>query len=197
MATENSTESLLTVVTPTILGREAFLEECIASVEAQSPSVDHKIWLDLNREGPAAIRNKLVATVSTPWVLFLDDDDFLDDDYCKTVLPFLTEEHDVVYTWCKSSGPYPVSLDFDFDPEGLLRDNYIPVTACVRVDKFREVGGFPEGVAYEDWGLWVAILNSGGTFKLIRKKKWTYRRHDGSATWQNQQDIASGRRAAR
>jgi len=187
----------LSVVTPTIPERAEFLATCTDSVANQTlGSLPHFVIVDTDGYGPAWCRNELVKDVETEWVLFLDDDDWLEYDYYETVLPHLNDENDVVYTWCKRIG-IPDNLDFQFDAEGLLRANYIPVTACVKVDTFNRVGGFPSGVAYEDWALWVNILNSGGKFHLIPEKKWTYRRHPGSRTHQNQVEVSTGRTPAR
>jgi hypothetical protein len=189
--------SKLTVVTPTIEGREKFLQQNRKTVEAQTVgALPHLVMLDENRDGPSAIRNRLVEEVETPWVLFLDDDDWLEYDYYETVEPFLTDDYDVVYTWCKRLG-FKDNLDVEFDPERLKQGNFIPVTACVRVERFHEVGGFPEGVAYEDWALWVNTLKAGGKFHVIKEKKWTYRRHGGSRTHENQHKVASGQVKAR
>lgn len=187
----------LTVVTPTIPGREKFLEQNRKTVESQRPeSLPHLVGLDAEKRGPSAIRNELVKQVETPWVLFLDDDDWLEYDYYETVEPFLTDDYDVVYTWCKRIG-FKDNLDSDFDAARLKQGNYIPVTACVRVERFNEVGGFPLDVAYEDWALWVNILEAGGKFHVIKEKKWTYRRHQGSRTHTNQHKVASGQVKAR
>lgn len=189
--------SKLTVVTPTIPGREEHLERAKLSVKKQKDvDVPHLTMLDEERVGPAMIRNMLVQKVETPWVLFLDDDDWLEPSYYQEVEPFLDDDHDVVYTWCKRMG-FKDNLDKDFDADALLRANFIPVTACVRVEKFHEVGGFPEAVAYEDWALWVNILKAGGNFHVIKKKLWTYRRHAGSRTHKNQALVSQGKRKAR
>lgn len=183
----------LTVVTPTVEGREEFLKQNQFTVASQEGgALPHLVMVDADREGPAVIRNRLVEQVETDWVLFLDDDDWLEFDYLKTVEPFLTPDFDVVYTWCKRIG-FNDNLDHPLDLEVLRRANFIPVTACVRVETFRAVGGFPSGVAYEDWGLWVRILDHGGNFHMIEDRKWTYRRHPGSRTYQNQKDVSSGR----
>jgi len=154
------------------------------------------IELDEKSEGPAVVRNRLAAQIKTDWVLFLDDDDWLEYDYYETVEPFLNDENDVVYTWCKRIN-LDVNLDFQFNEDRLRRANYIPVTACVKMDTFNKVGGFPTDVGYEDWALWVSILDNGGKFHLIQEKKWTYRRHNGSRTYGNQRAISSGKVRAR
>jgi glycosyltransferase involved in cell wall biosynthesis len=166
----------ITVVTPTIHGREDLLVECKASVERLN--LPHLVALDEHREGPAVVRNRLVEQVTTEWVLFLDDDDLLLPHYVRTVGRHLADA-DVVYTnWYLTGAdapqPYP-----HFDPELLRRLNFIPVTACVRTEAFRAVGGFPD-VPLEDHGLWLALLAAGGRFKHVPVTCWRYRRLPGS-----------------
>jgi glycosyltransferase involved in cell wall biosynthesis len=68
----------ITVITPTISGREALLEECTKSVQSQTMvPTKHLVGLDKKFEGPAAVRNRLLEEVETEWVSFLDDDDLL------------------------------------------------------------------------------------------------------------------------
>lgn len=187
----------VTVITPSLPERDNFLEDCVESVELQTVGAPrHIIGLDEHHEGPAKVRNFLANFAQTEWLLFLDDDDLLDLNYFEKVLPALTANSDVVYTWCRRIG-FRANLDFDFDAEHLRRENYIPVTACVRTSMFTDVGGFPTAVGYEDWGLWTRILDKGGKFRVIKDKLWTYRRHGGSRTHQNQREVASGRIPAR
>lgn len=185
---------LITVVIPTIEGRENLLVEAVESCRNQSCGEEPMIvtCLDKGRSGPAWIRNEVMRQVWTPWALFLDDDDVLHEDYFERMVPHLTGKYSVVYSWCVEMG-FSAGLDHDFDPEVLRGANFIPVTACVKTEMFRRVGGFPLGIAYEDWGLWLRILDAGGKFKNVPEKLWTYRRHEGSRTHQNQHDIAMGR----
>ncbi len=163
---------MITVVTPTIPGREDLLAECRASVAALN--LPHFTAVDERGEGPAAVRNKLLADVRTEWTLFLDDDDLLFPNYVDAVTPHLAEA-DVVYTAWQLSGaidpvPYP-----RFDPD-LLRDhNIIPVTACVRTEAVRAVGGFGTG-ELEDHELWLSLLDAGYRFTYTPVIAWHYRR---------------------
>lgn len=137
--------------------------------------------LDVNGDGPAAMRNRMLSQVVTEWTVCLDDDDLLFPNYLDAVTPHLVES-DVVYTAWQLSGavdpvPYP-----RFDPE-LLRDhNIIPVTACVRTDMLRQVGGFPTDVELEDHGLWLRLLDAGARFRCTPVIAWHYRRFPGSRT---------------
>jgi len=176
----------LTVITPTVPGRERLLAECVASVE--EAGLNHRVAVDWAREGPAAVRNRLVETVSTEWVVFLDDDDLLYPNYDATVAPHFASS-DLVYTGWDLEGaedPQPMPLD----PFLLWWRNTIPVTACVRTEVFRAVGGFPTDHQLEDHGLWKAILGAWDhearrcRYRITYEPTvaWRYRRFPGSRT---------------
>lgn len=169
---------MITVVTPTIPGRERLLEECHLSVEALG--LPHLIEIDVDGEGPARVRNRLLEQVRTEWTLFLDDDDLLFDNYLDAVVPHLAAA-DVVYTaWQLSGAIDPVPLP-RFDPALLRQHNTIPVTACVRTEALRAVGGFPDA-ELEDHALWLTLLDAGYRFRYIPVIAWHYRRFPGSRT---------------
>lgn len=163
---------MITVLTPTIPGREGLLAECHASVEALN--LRHLIAVDENHEGPAAVRNELLADVKTEWVLFLDDDDLLFGNYLDAVTPLLADA-DVVYTaWQLTGAIDPVPLP-RFDPDLLRQNNFIPVTACVRTEAIRAVGGFGDA-ELEDHELWLSLLDAGYRFAYTPVIAWHYRR---------------------
>lgn len=173
----------LTVVTPTIPGRERLLGECTASVGVLG--LPHLIERDEARDGPAAIRNRLLEQVATEWVVFLDDDDLLLPNYVDAVTPHLAAA-DVVYTgWHLTGGgdgPFPIPFDPDRLADG---DNFIPVTACARTAMVRAVGGFPTDVREEDHALWRAMLAVGARFAYAPVIAWRYRRQAGSRSEAN------------
>jgi hypothetical protein len=176
----------LTVVTATKPGREALLAECAASVA--DAGLTHLVGVDKHLEGPAGVRNLLAELVSTPWVVFLDDDDLLYPHYERTVAPHF-DYSDMVYTGWDLEGaedPQPMALD----PFLLSWRNTIPVTACVRTEVFRAVGGFPVDHRLEDHGLWKAILLAWDAehrrcrYRITYEPAvaWRYRRLPGSRT---------------
>jgi hypothetical protein len=169
---------VITVVTPTVHGREGLLTECRTSVAALG--LPHLVGLDEFGEGPAVVRNRLVDQVTTGWVLFLDDDDLLLPNYLDAVEPHLSGA-DVVYTDWELTGaadpkPFPA-----FRADLLPQMNFIPVTACVRVGAFRTVGGFPDA-QLEDHELWKALLAVGYRFRHVPVVAWHYRRQAKSRT---------------
>jgi hypothetical protein len=169
---------VITALTPTVPGRERLLEQCRASVAAAG--LKHLVRLDVDRRGPAVVRNDLAAHVDTPWLLCLDDDDLLLSHYHSVVEPEL-EHADVVYTaWYLTGAPDPQPLD-RFDPGFLRVQNFIPVTAAVRTKLFRAVAGFRD-VPLEDHDLWLRLLDAGARFTYVPVVCWRYRRQPGSRT---------------
>lgn len=164
----------MTVITPTLPERASLLEDCKASVAAQTVPVTHLVYVDQDRLGPQLVRNALAASCTTSWILPLDDDDVLDPDCVERLLHF-SGDHDVVYPFCRMEGRtdgwVPNRL---FNPKTLMRRNFIPVTALIRKTMFDTVGGY-KPVPLEDWVLWQWILLHGGRFKCVPEVLWTYR----------------------
>lgn len=174
---------MITIITPTIPGREQLLKECRSSVAALASTqpFTHITMLDVNGDGPAVMRNRMLTQVATEWTVFLDDDDLLFPNYLDAVTPLLPDA-DVVYTAWQLTGavdpvPYP-----RFDPDLLRQHNIIPVTACVRTELLQQVGGFPTDAELEDHALWLSLLDAGARFVYTPVIAWHYRRHPGSRT---------------
>ena len=165
------------MITPTVPGRESLLDRCHASVEAQTVPVDHWFRMDYDREGPQTTRNRIVESVTTEWILPLDDDDELDPD-CVEVLLAHSEGADIVYPWCRmvgrTDGWVPNKL---FWADALFKQNYISVTALIRTDRFRMLGGY-RNVPMEDWALWQWAYLHGLKFKCVPEVLWSYHHGD-------------------
>ena len=174
-----SVSSKVCVLTATVPGREQLLEECRASVANQTVPVEHLVGVDLSREGPATIRNRLAADSNADWFVPLDDDDLLDPACVETLLAH-AEAAEVVYPWCRVedyvNGLAPWCPNRLFTADALLRYNFIPVTALVSAVLWRKVGGMPEGVEVEDWRFWKRCLGAGARFRCVDEVLWSYRR---------------------
>lgn len=170
----------MTVITPTIPGREQLLEECRDSVLGQThPAVQHLVGVDERREGPATVRNRLVAQSQSEWILPLDDDDLLDAD-CVERLVAASQGADVTYSWCRmlgrTDGWVPNKLYAEY---ALFRQNYIPNTALIRRDMWNLIGGHRPGVHMEDWLAWITMVQHGAKFRCLPEVTWSYRHHAG------------------
>jgi glycosyltransferase involved in cell wall biosynthesis len=169
----------VTVIIPTI-GRES-LVEATASVHAQTVPCELLIGHDGTGRGPARVRNSLLAVVTTPWVVFLDDDDLLDPEFVRTLLDH-SGDADVVIPWCRFSGrtiPRKYHNPLGFDREQLRRHGCWPVTVLARTQTVLDVGGFPKDARYEDWEMFNRLADNGARFTVVPRELWTYRLDGG------------------
>jgi glycosyltransferase involved in cell wall biosynthesis len=168
--------ALVSVVTPTIPGREELLEECAASVDAQTGgiSVEHIVVPDEGHWGCAKTMNLCVDLAVGEWLLPLADDDLL----LPGAVRALVEEAfsgdaavDVVYAPPLVSGNEDRWWFFQAPP-------CIPATALVRASLWRDLGGYNERLDHEeDRDLWTKMLDAGATFARIDYPCWVYRMH--------------------
>lgn len=168
---------MITVLTASIVERGDMLAEACASVRAQTLRPDaHLISVDVARVGASATYNALAAAVMTPWMTFLDDDDLLDPNHLELLAEEAAlSEADVVYSWCRCTGARSYKdYNSSFDPVLLHRKSIVPITALVRTEAFRQVGGFPASDGY-DWHLWRTLCDAGAEFRCVPEVTWTYR----------------------
>ena len=194
----------VTVVTPTIPGREELLEQCKESVRQQTMApVNHIVGLDKDREGPGATRNRLALDVDTEWITFLDDDDTLmpghfevHEEYMREIsgtaisrvgdkkgvkeygIGSLNFACEVIATWCvivEVDGTENIFLGAPNYKSLLGGQNTLPMTATIKTDMFRSVGGFGRSKRLEDLKLWRSIYRANGAIRVIHIPTWYYR----------------------
>lgn len=197
----------VTVVIPTVAGREDLLTRALDSVAAQIvPPGAVVVQEDRERRGAAWARNAALERVGTSWVAWLDDDDELLPNHVKVLVRAANQTGaDLVYSYAEFvGGPDPLS---SVDPQGRFapnpvnvpwssyadlwlrtRGNFIPVTYLVRADLVRQVGGFPEPYSFEhpqndceDLGLLLLLLDAGALFYHVPGvRTWRYHVWEGN-----------------
>jgi hypothetical protein len=198
----------VTLLTPSLPGREDMLAETVQSVQGQTMPCEHLWAVDHHREGPAPVRNKLLADVTTELVGFVDDDDVLDPQHVELCAAALDESGAcVAYPWFRFNHPrgwWPRgeflqiqradgskvhAFGQPFDPDALEHNSFIPVTVIARTDCLRKVGGFPTpGTAEwphestEEWGLWRRLVADGHSFVHVPTITWEYRVHGANTS---------------
>lgn len=182
----------ITVITPTIPGREQFLAECRASVAAQTvPPAAHLVRLTDPGERTRAGKedhmveqhNALLAMVETEWLAVLHDDDTYLPHHLETIMPVLGDA-DVVYTF--STTPEVSRQDVTGWGqaqlvEALERSNILPACAAIRTEVEREIGGWQhvDKPLFSDWSNWLRLAKAGARFVCVPTPTWGYRFHDG------------------
>lgn len=182
----------ITVVIPTIPQRRSLLRKAVTSVGIQNyPAASIAIAQDLKGEGSAATRNRALATVQTPWVAFLDDDDQFLAHHLEVLAKGAEEsDADVIYGLPRVIGPtgQPLTRHWqwggpeEFDPDLLRQHSYITVSSLVRTEWAQGCGGFryeqaSNGAAYDDHGFYLNLLNRGAKFHHIHQETFIWNHH--------------------
>lgn len=168
----------IAVITPTVPSRSALLEECKASVKAQTwdGEVTHAIGIDETGEGAAATRNKIVQGLAPDisWIAFCDDDDKLHPEHLATLVN-ASGDADIIYSDCQAEGFTKTWQTRDFNYDEVKSANYIPVTVLMRRSVFDKIGGFDlNHYPGEDQWMFLNAASAGARFKYVPQVTWTY-----------------------
>lgn len=184
----------VTVVIPHIPVRTEHISRALRSVFSQTLPADFvTVVSDTEHHGAAPTRNRAIAGIATEWVAWLDDDDEFYPGHLKRCLAAArVYDADVVYPGCdveRDGRLIPVEEEWgrfgkDFD-ENILRDHsYIPVTSLMRTELVQKTEGFrkPPGSDYEDWGMYLQLLDLGAKFHHLPLKTWRWHHGEHSTS---------------
>lgn len=140
----------------------------------------------LDRGGVCRVRNRGAELATGRYLLFLDADDRLPSDYAERCLARLEaagKKVAYVYTPMDRFGAETGRFaSRPFDARALLRGNFVHVSALVHRDVFLQAGGFDPALrsGYEDYDLWLRLLDRGYEGVLLGDVALQYRRHASS-----------------
>lgn len=178
---------MITIVTASIPPRAVKLQRAAESVASQTVECQHIHEVDHDRQGPAAMRNHLLEQVTTPFVGFLDDDDYLYPEWAERHLRVLDDpdvcvayshfDHRRDDTKQKAVHMVEAQMHKGFNPDILRQKNYIPVTMLVRTkcaqqSSFGPLPGHP--ILAEEYGFQLRMLDNGCKFEYISERLWQY-----------------------
>lgn len=150
----------LTVLLPTLGERADTLARAVASVAAQTRPCDLIVSHDTERIGAAAMLNRMVAGVQTPWVHTLGDDDTLLPDFAALVEEQSDWQADlIVFQMAYEDGRVlPITTNPDALCVGAVGCSYVVRTEVAR--RVRWVDG------PEDWNM-VSAVRDIGTVRIV------------------------------
>lgn len=130
--------------------------------------------------GVCVARNNAIIKSKGEYVLCLDADDLISENFLEETLKVLESDSNIkvatsaVQYFGRSKGALEV---VSYDLNTILAANQIVVTSLFRRVDFDWVGGFNENMkeGFEDWDFWISILKSGGNVKCASSAVFYYR----------------------
>lgn len=135
-------KAILSILTPTIPGRESQLRALQQKIEAQSTGVvEHLVFCDNRMRSIGAKRQALVDAARGEYIAFCDDDDDISDDYVAELLKaaqygagVITFHQRAIYNGQESEVHFRLGQgDWQFMPGGITRRDAWHVCAWRRI----------------------------------------------------------------
>lgn len=127
-----------TVIIPYSPDHEPLVERAVASVRAQTVKCEGMAILDRERRGPGHARNRGLARVTTPYVVFLDADDWLAPTFVERALAVIKSNRYVYTDWYQES-------DVKHAPDKpWCGGSWHVITTLLPTEMAQAVGGFDE-----------------------------------------------------
>jgi glycogen synthase len=133
--------------------------------------------------GVAESRNRGILASKSDYVMFLDSDDVLSPRYLEKVGAILDKnpEVGVAYSNYFEFGDRNKVIKLPaFNARLLLIDCIIMGASMARRSALEQVGGYDAEQVFEDWELWIRIIEKGWTAKGVKKPLYNYRIHKGN-----------------
>ena len=135
--------------------------------------------------GLSSARNLGIKKAESEFILPLDADDKIGEDYLELAYQAFQEHKDlkVVYCEAKKFGDSDELWKLpEFSLYNLSRKNMIFCSALFRKKDWELVGGFDVNMihGWEDWEFWISMLKNGGLVKKIESVQFYYRVKDVS-----------------
>lgn len=186
-----TTANDLTVVITTIPTRKDRLAIALRSVDTQTlQPFEVIVQEDTQRLGAPANRDAGLSRVKTPYVAFLDDDDYFYPDHLETLYRAAQDaDADIVYSWFDVEGgtdPFPENFGRAWDNENPVQTT---VTTLCKTKTVQDAGGFSNtfglneeqlatfaqgNTVGEDFRMIMSALTNGAKIHHVAKKTWAY-----------------------
>jgi len=160
----------LTIAIPVATNHEALYQRAVESVKAQTRSCALAIYHDTNSNGAGYARNQLLSMVTTPFVTFLDADDYLDPRFAEIMLPLACAYYKAglyIYpSWYEHQGGRMVRVTPNETcyclNQGIDYWHTHVITSVIATKWAREAGGFDEElIGIEDTDFYHKLRRNG------------------------------------
>lgn len=150
--------TLVTIATPIGPAHLHLIDQAREQARKQTVPCSFLHLVDERGEGPAHVRNRLLAAVQTPFVVFLDADDYL---HPRAVFRMLAAYRPGSYVYgdhLDTVGP----MVFDMDSRSIFEDGHHVVTTLLPVAEVRQTRGFrTDKIGFEDTDFYLMLASRG------------------------------------
>lgn len=154
-------------------------DDSLEIIKSFSEVEDFNFILNSN-QGVIKTRNEGIKACKGQFILQLDGDDKIGEDFLKLTVPVLENDENVGIVYCNTSffgakkGVWNLG---EFSIEKQLRTNQIVITALFRKADFLNTEGYSHKFdkGYEDWDFWMSILELKRTVVKIESVQFYYR----------------------
>jgi len=191
-----------------------FLDEALQSVKEQtfinweciivndgSPDATEEVakkWCDLDNRfiyfyqlngGLSSARNAGIKISKGKFILPLDSDDILHQDYLTKLVPILAADSTLAIVSCYTQffSMNKENIVHELRPYGnsylnFMFENNLVASSLFRRKSWEDVGGYDESMkkGFEDWEFWIAITKSGLKYRVVEEFLFFYRKSQHS-----------------
>jgi glycosyltransferase involved in cell wall biosynthesis len=139
--------------------------------------------------GLPSARNTGIKKSKGKYILALDSDDMLHENFLTKLVPELDKDDTLAIVSCYRAffRNEKTKTFYVHEPKGktyksLLYENILMPSSLFRKKCWEEVGGYDELMTkgFEDWEFWIAITKKGWQFKIIEEVLFYYRKSQNS-----------------
>lgn len=157
---------LVSIIIPHIWERALI---CLESLKKQTHrNIEIIVIVDNDQKGPGKPRNQGAHMARGEYLFFCDDDIILRPECIERMLEALERNPDASFSYCdydKIGSLVGVEKSREWDPDFLMRQNYISTMSLIRKNDFP---GFDEDLErYVDWDLWIRMATENKKGKYI------------------------------
>ncbi|ANF50408.1 hypothetical protein A0O34_07705 [Chryseobacterium glaciei] len=135
-------------------------------------------YLYKSNGGLSSARNAGIEIAAGEWILPLDCDDKIGNQYLKLAEEKFNENYKIIYCNAEKFGSQNGFWQLpDYSRKTLAVENIIFCTAFFRKNDWKRVNGYDTNLIYgwEDWEFWISILKDGGEVYKINEICFYYR----------------------
>lgn len=148
--------ALVTVCIPIAPYHTHIVARAIKSVQDQTIDAHYECAIDTESRGAGFTRNRLLERVNTPYVVFLDADDWLEPTFLEDCFKLINFNHYVYTDWFEGATIHGTM------PGNLRNGEAHLITSLLHTDMVRSVGAFDEKLrGMEDTDLYLKLMMHG------------------------------------